>query len=100
MPGLLCLPLNCKFQQLGYRIGLKYHNINMVPCTHNHKYFSLTNMESLLRIAARVEAAVASYISVRDTANDSEWRHSFEGERVSFSIQFGVISVLFHPYSN
>jgi hypothetical protein len=40
-------------------------------------------MQVLLQIAARVEAAVASYVSVRDTADFTEWKRFFIEEKVS-----------------
>jgi hypothetical protein len=40
-------------------------------------------MASLLTIAARVEAAVASFISVKPAPNEAEWRRCFRTEQVS-----------------
>ncbi|KAI9443045.1 hypothetical protein H4582DRAFT_2054140 [Lactarius indigo] len=45
-------------------------------------------MNSLLHIAARVEAAVASYVSVRDVADRAEWEHRFEEEKVLTTREF------------
>ena len=41
------------------------------------------NMTSLSHIAARVEAAAEAYISVRQFANQQEWRAKFKAENVS-----------------
>jgi hypothetical protein len=43
---------------------------------------------TLLIHASRVEAAVASYIEVRDFTDEKKWRAQFERERVSGSIRF------------
>jgi hypothetical protein len=48
--------------------------------------FAYHTMASLLRIASRVEAAVAAYITVRDFANKQEWRAKFKRELVSVVI--------------
>ena len=40
-------------------------------------------MSSILQIAARVEAAVEAYASVRDFADEREWKKLFRGELVS-----------------
>lgn len=40
-------------------------------------------MSTLLRIAARVEAAVEAYNSVRDFVDSGEWRANFRREMVS-----------------
>lgn len=40
-------------------------------------------MASLLIIAARVEAAVASFVSVKPAPNEQEWRRRFRIEQVS-----------------
>jgi hypothetical protein len=40
-------------------------------------------MASLLIIAARIEAAVASFISVHPAPNEAEWRRQFRMEQVS-----------------
>ena len=40
-------------------------------------------MSFLLPIAARIEAAVAAYNSVRDFAGNQEWRENFKRENVS-----------------
>jgi hypothetical protein len=40
-------------------------------------------MASLLIIASRIEAAVASYISVKPAPNTEEWRRYFHIEQVS-----------------
>jgi hypothetical protein len=40
-------------------------------------------MEALLQIAARVEAAVETYVSVRNTADFLEWKDFFTKEGVS-----------------
>ncbi|KAI9443799.1 hypothetical protein H4582DRAFT_2071255 [Lactarius indigo] len=45
-------------------------------------------MNSLLHIAARVEAAVASYVSVRDVADRAEWERRFEEEKVLTTREF------------
>jgi hypothetical protein len=43
---------------------------------------------SLLIHASRVEAAVASYMEVRNITEEKKWRAQFERERVSGSIGF------------
>jgi hypothetical protein len=40
-------------------------------------------MNSLLYIASRIEAAVASYVSVRPVTNPEEWKRKFGEEKVS-----------------
>jgi hypothetical protein len=45
-------------------------------------------MSSLLNIAARIEAAVKSYVSVRQMADREVWKEKFEGERVSTLFQW------------
>ncbi|KAI9428847.1 hypothetical protein H4582DRAFT_2090828 [Lactarius indigo] len=45
-------------------------------------------MNSLLHIAARVEATVASYVSVRDVADRAEWERRFEEEKVLTTREF------------
>jgi hypothetical protein len=40
-------------------------------------------MASLLQIASRIEAAVKSYVSVRDVTDRAEWKHHFDEEKVS-----------------
>jgi hypothetical protein len=45
-------------------------------------------MSSLLNIAARIEAAVKAYISVRQMADREVWKEKFEGERVSTPFQW------------
>ena len=39
-------------------------------------------MDSLLHIAARIEAAVASYVSIHHVADRAEWECRFEAEKV------------------
>ena len=39
---------------------------------------------NLLSYASRVEAAVASYLEVRDFTDENKWREKFDRERVSF----------------
>ncbi len=39
-------------------------------------------MDSLLHIAARIEAAIASYVSVCYVADRAEWERCFEAEKV------------------
>ncbi|KAI9433739.1 hypothetical protein H4582DRAFT_2060744 [Lactarius indigo] len=56
-------------------------------------------MNSLLHIAARVEAAVASYVSVRDVADRAEWERRFEEEKGDLSdIGRGHPSINKHKY--
>jgi hypothetical protein len=43
----------------------------------------MQSLGSLLSIASRVEAAVDSYVSVRDMTDEKEWRAEFDRERVS-----------------
>ncbi|KAH9032698.1 hypothetical protein EDB85DRAFT_2145449 [Lactarius pseudohatsudake] len=38
-------------------------------------------MTSLLSIASRIEAAVATYVSVRDVTDRAEWKHHFDEEK-------------------
>jgi hypothetical protein len=40
-------------------------------------------MTSLLSIASRIEAAVATYVSVRDVTDRAEWKRHFDEEKVS-----------------
>jgi hypothetical protein len=39
---------------------------------------------NLLSYDSRVEAAVASYLEVRDFTDENKWREKFDRERVSF----------------
>ena len=55
-------------------------------------------MSSLLHIAARVEAAVASYVSVRDFTDTDEWRRRFDQEKVTAPFSHG--RSLPHPLLN
>ena len=51
--------------------------------TFKHYFFlSINAMDSLLHIAARIEAAVASYVSVCHVADRAEWECRFEAEKV------------------
>jgi hypothetical protein len=54
-------------------------NLLLSHTSHTH----LTNMQSLLEIASRVEAAVASYKSVMPVTDVEEWRRRFDQEKVS-----------------
>ena len=47
---------------------------------------------SLIPFAARIEAAVAAYVEIRDFADENVWRAAFEQEKVSpsFRILHGV----------
>src|SRR6266702_580517 len=47
-----------------------------------HFFLSINAMDSLLHIAARIEAAIASYVSVRYVADRAEWERCFEAEKV------------------
>ena len=49
-------------------------------------------MTTLLHIAARVEAAVLAYVSVRDFADKGKWLAKFKEERVSTHLN-GIISI-------
>ncbi|KAI9430703.1 hypothetical protein H4582DRAFT_2063490 [Lactarius indigo] len=56
-------------------------------------------MNSLLHIATRVEAAVASYVSVHNVADRAEWEHHFEEEKGDLSdIGRGHPSINKHKY--
>ena len=50
-------------------------------------------MTTLLHIASRVEAAHATYISVRDFADREEWKARFKGEKVSAHLH--GVSIIF-----
>ena len=52
-----------------------------VNCQHTF-FLSINTMHSLLHIAARIEAAVVSYVSVRHVADRAEWEHCFKAEKV------------------
>ncbi|KAH9020904.1 hypothetical protein EDB85DRAFT_1895942 [Lactarius pseudohatsudake] len=39
-------------------------------------------MTSLLSIASRIEAAVATYVSVQDVTDRAEWKHHFDEEKI------------------
>jgi hypothetical protein len=47
---------------------------------------------SLILFAARIEAAVAAYLEIRDFTNENVWRAAFEQEKVSpsFRILHGI----------
>ncbi|KAI9435366.1 hypothetical protein BJY52DRAFT_1197657 [Lactarius psammicola] len=45
-------------------------------------------MTSLLHIAARLEAAVKSYVAVWDLTDGAEWKHHFEEEKVRTTREF------------
>ena len=49
----------------------------------NTLFIPLRNMNALLLIASRVEAAVAAYVSVQPAPNLGEWRRHFVDEKVS-----------------
>ncbi len=70
------------FQQLGsmplVATPLQCGNVN---CRHTF-FLSVNAMDSLLHIAARIEATIASYVSVCHVANRAEWEHHFEAEKV------------------
>ena len=53
----------------------------IINCRHTF-FLSINPMHSLLHIAARIEAAVASYVSVRHVANRAEWECCIEAEKV------------------
>ena len=55
----------------------------------NTLFLPLTNMNTLLFIASRIEAAVAAYVSVQPVPNEEEWRHEFMNEQVS-AVMYGV----------
>lgn len=55
----------------------------------NALFLSLTNMNALLFIASRIEAAVAAYILVQPVPNLEEWRCAFVDEQVS-AVMYGV----------
>jgi hypothetical protein len=40
------------------------------------------SFDSLLSFASRIEAAVASYLEVRDFTDEAKWRAKFDTERV------------------
>jgi hypothetical protein len=48
-----------------------------------HLFAFINNMNSLLQIASRIEAAVQAYILVKDVTDSAVWKHHFEEERVS-----------------
>jgi hypothetical protein len=50
-------------------------------------------MTTLLHIASRVEAAVEAYISVKDFANEQEWREKFLLEMVSVHLHGNSIAL-------
>jgi len=52
-------------------------------------------MASLLLIASRVEAAVNSYVSVRDITDKEAWKANFQREKVSASF---IRRFEHHPY--
>jgi hypothetical protein len=51
-----------------------------------HLFFAMPD-ESLTVYAARVEAAIASYLEIRDFADAKVWKAMFEEEKVSYSFQ-------------
>jgi hypothetical protein len=53
---------------------------------------------NLLSYASRVEAAVASYLEVRDFTDENRWRGKFDRERVSSLIKFACHSELIHSH--
>ena len=53
---------------------------------------SVDKMTTLLHIAARVEAAILAYVSVRDFADKGKWLAKFKEERVSTHLN-GIISI-------
>ena len=46
------------------------------------------SFDTLLSFASRVEAAVASYLEVRDFTDETKWRKKFDTERVRILIRF------------
>ena len=56
------------------------------------------SMNSLLSIAARVEAAVASYVLVQPIPDIGEWRVHFEMKRVSTVFSWHLLHS--NPYLN
>jgi hypothetical protein len=70
---------------------LLHNHFNFNVATYSNRSFSLPpeKMLSLLHIASRVEAAVNSYVSVRDTADSTEWKHQFNQEKVSAVSRYG-----------
>src|SRR6266702_2861106 len=47
-----------------------------------HFFLSINTMDSLLHIAARIEATIASYVSVPHVGDRAEWERYFEAEKV------------------
>ena len=55
----------------------------------NALFLPLTNMNALLFITSRIEAAVAAYVLVQPVPNEEEWRREFMNEQVS-AVMYGV----------
>ena len=53
-------------------------------------------MSNFLQIASRVEAAVASYVSVREFTDRQQWKQKFEEEFVSIYLRVFVYAVFNH----
>jgi hypothetical protein len=54
-------------------------------------------MSSLLHFASRIEAAVASYVSVKGATDMEKWRHQFDQEKVS--IYFCTFMAFSSPFA-
>ena len=53
------------------------------PCSNQPPSSPPDNMSSLLHIVSRVEATVASYVSVQEFTDTDEWRRRLDQEKVT-----------------
>lgn len=60
----------------------RYRNFDATTLTSDTSVPS-SNMSSLLSIASRIEAAVASYVLVQNGTDKAEWKRRFDIEKVS-----------------
>jgi len=65
-------------KQTGSRFGKHCRQGVASSYSPNH-----SNMSNFLRIASRIEAAVASYVSVQKFADTQQWKQKFQDEFVS-----------------
>ncbi len=70
------------FQQLSsmplVATPLQCGNVN---CQHTF-FLSINAMDSLLHITTRIEATIASYVSIHHVADRAKWECCFEAEKV------------------
>lgn len=98
----LCRAMSYRYPKLEYLAARHVCHSSLPQLQRDNLHFQTHlflshNMNSLLLIASRIEAAVASYVSVQNGTDKAEWKHRFDMEKVSAPSNFPYFQSLTTP---